>query len=70
MKYENTETCTESYEEIFHGYEIYIEPNPDHYRGGYAWSVCSEESELDCGLAPMLDEAITEAHTAIEKIEG
>lgn len=70
MNGENTETCNDSYEEIFHNHEIYIEPNPDHYRGGFAWSVSKDECEIDCGLATTLDEAITEAHTAIEKIEG
>jgi hypothetical protein len=70
MNYENTETRDESYEEIFRDHEIYIEPNPDHYRGGFAWSVCKDECELDCGLATSLDEAIAEAHNAIEKIAG
>lgn len=68
MKYENTETCAESHEEIFHEHEIYIEPNPDHYRGGFAWSVCKDECEIGCGLATTMDGAIAEAHMAIEKI--
>ncbi|MFZ6749595.1 hypothetical protein [Undibacterium sp. Ren11W] len=70
MSSEKTETCDESYEEIFHDHEIYIELNPDHYRGGFAWSVCKDECEIDCGLATTLGEAIAESHMAIEKIMG
>ena len=28
-----------TYEEVFHGYEITIEPNPDRWRGGFTWRV-------------------------------
>jgi hypothetical protein len=66
MKNKNIETDWQSYEEIFHEHEIYIEPNPDHYRGGFSWSVCKDESELDCGLATTVKDALLEAHKAIE----
>lgn len=69
MNSENTENRNENYEEIFHNHEIYIEPNPDHYRGGFAWSVCKDEFELECGLAITVDEALVEAHKAIEDLE-
>lgn len=43
-----------SYEEDYEGFDIYIEPNPDPYRGGYIWSVgkdCEQlVSELDFDL--------------------
>lgn len=68
MDTENAETCNESYEEIFRDHEIFIEPNPDQYRGGFAWSVSKGECELDCGLAPTLESAIAESHTSINKI--
>jgi hypothetical protein len=68
MNSENTENRDESYEEIFHEHEIYIEPNPDHYRGGFAWSVCKDECELECGLATTKDDALAEAHKAIEDL--
>lgn len=66
----NDETSNESYEEIFRDYEIFIEPNPDKYRGGFAWSVSKDECELDCGLAPSMDSAIAESHIAIDKLTG
>lgn len=31
-------------------YEIHIEANPDTWRGGYVWSVCLKDVELDSGL--------------------
>ena len=68
MNRENTETHNESYEEIFLNHEIYIEPNPDHYRGGFAWSVCKNEYELNCGLSITRDEALKEARSSIEKL--
>lgn len=30
--------------------EIHIEANPDTWRGGYVWSVCLGDVELDSGL--------------------
>jgi hypothetical protein len=33
-------------------YEVFIEPNPDSWRGGYQWSVNNGDEELECGLAP------------------
>jgi hypothetical protein len=68
MHDKNTKTSTESYEEVFCDHEIYIEPNPDHYRGGFAWSVCKDECELDCGLANTVDEALAEAQSFIKKL--
>lgn len=38
------------YEEEVNGFTINIEENPDHWRGGYSWSVCKDETELDSGL--------------------
>lgn len=58
-----------SYEEVFRGVVIYIEANPDHYRGGFMWSVCRDEYELDCGLALIEDEAMAEAQQAIEELD-
>ena len=34
----------------FDQYEIIIEPNPDHWRGGFAWSVGIDTEELGSGL--------------------
>lgn len=50
-----------SIEEEFEDYEIYIENNPDHYRGGYEWSVCKDDEMLHSDLAFSIESAITEA---------
>ena len=41
---------TVPYEEEINGFTIYIEDNPDRWRGGYSWSVCKDEVEFDSGL--------------------
>jgi hypothetical protein len=66
MNIENIEEAKLSYDNIYRGVEIYIEANPDYYRGGFTWSVCRDENELDCGLALTEDEAMAEAQRAIE----
>ncbi|MFZ6689300.1 hypothetical protein ACO0K0_16270 [Undibacterium sp. SXout11W] len=68
MKRENSETNNQNHEEIFHEHEIYIEPNPDHYRGGFVWSVCKGECELDCGLSLTIDDALNEAKKVIREL--
>lgn len=30
----------------YKGYTITVEPNPDHYRGGFAWSVSLGADEI------------------------
>jgi hypothetical protein len=69
MNIENIEEGQQSHENIYRGVEIYIEANSDHYRGGFVWSVCRDENELDCGLALRENEAMTEAQRAIEELE-
>ncbi|MFZ6799325.1 hypothetical protein [Undibacterium sp. Di24W] len=69
MNIENNEEGKLSYENIYRGVEIYIKANPDHYRGGFAWSVCRDENELDCGLALTENEAMAEAQRAIEELD-
>ena len=68
MKIESIEEDKLSYEAIFRGIEIYIEPNPDRYRGGFAWSVCRDKNEFDTGLAFTKNDALAEARKAIECI--
>jgi len=68
MKSNTFETINETYEEIFHDYEIYIEPNPDNYRGGCSWSISRGDLELDCGLARDKKEALSDAHKAVAKV--
>lgn len=59
-----------SLEEEFEGHEICIEKNPDHYRGGYEWSVCKNDEMLDSGLAFSTESAISEAKHAIIALNG
>jgi hypothetical protein len=66
MSIENIEEDNLSYEEIFCGVEIYIEPNPDRYRGGFMWFVCRDENELDTDLAFTKNDALAEARKAIK----
>jgi len=40
----------EFYEENLCGFDIFIEPNPDIWRGGFQWSVSIGNEELECGL--------------------
>lgn len=38
------------YEENLCGFDIFVEPNPDSWRGGFQWSVSIDNEELECGL--------------------
>lgn len=38
------------YLEVFQTFEIYIDHNPDRWRGGYLWVVSQNNSELETGL--------------------
>ena len=53
--------CDNSYTEIIedtiNGFDIYIEPNPDHYNEGYVWSVSKNNEELDTGFAFTVEDA-------------
>lgn len=51
------------YEEKINGFIIYIEDNADRWRGGYSWSVCKDEVELDSGLAFDVTDALERAYS-------
>lgn len=53
------------YEEEINGFTIYIEDNPDRWRGGFSWSVCKDGIEFDSGLAFDVADAIHSANSAI-----
>ena len=63
--YPDTE-ITLPYEEEINSFTIYIEDNPDRWRGGYSWAVCKDEVELDSGLAFDVIDAIYSANNVIE----
>jgi hypothetical protein len=51
--------------EIEHGdWRIYIEANPDCWRGGFVWSICRDDTEWDSGLAFAAEGAETAARQA------
>jgi hypothetical protein len=52
-------------EEEFEGYRIYIENNPDHYCGGYEWSVCKDNEILDSDFAFSIEAALDASRTSI-----
>ena len=48
---------TQVIEDTINGFDIYIEPNPDQYRGGFVWSVSKNNEEIDCGLVFSINDA-------------
>jgi hypothetical protein len=52
-------------EDTINGFEVYIEPNPDQYRGGYLWSISKDGEELDTGLEFSLEHALTSVNLCI-----
>lgn len=53
------------YEEEINGFTIYIEDNPDRWRGGYSWSVCKGGVVWDEGLTFTIADAMQSANSAI-----
>ena len=70
MEIDPTGSITNTYEEIYRGYEIYVEPNRDPYRGGSEWSACKDEVEHDAGLSFSISDAVTVARKVIDKLTG
>lgn len=74
MEYQSVSQFEEAYfvpyEEEWCGYVIYIERNPDRFRGGFEWSVCFDNEEIQSGLAFHFDFALTEALTYIKCLES
>jgi len=66
--YRTSEQLVGAIEEKFGGFDIYIENNPDHFRGGYEWSVSKDDEMLDTGLAFDVDSAINEAQESINNL--
>lgn len=52
---------TVPYEEEVNGFTIYIEDNPDRWRGGFSWSVCKDGIEFDSGLEFDVADALKQA---------
>jgi hypothetical protein len=58
----------EFYEENLYGFDIFVEPNPDNWRGGFQWTVSQDNEELECGLEFSSSLAMDVARRCIEKI--
>ncbi|MGI2175920.1 hypothetical protein [Shewanella ulleungensis] len=56
---------TQVIEDTINGFDIYIEPNPDQYRGGFVWSVSKNDAELDSGVVFTVDEALSQIHNSL-----
>jgi hypothetical protein len=58
------------FEEEYQGFEIYVEPNPDHYNEGFVWSISKNDECLDEGIEFDIQMAIDAARKAITAFEN
>lgn len=63
--YRVIERFSNSIEEEFQGYKIFIESNQDSYRGGFEWSISKDDEMWDSGLAFTIENAVSEAQNSI-----
>jgi hypothetical protein len=59
-------SITGTYEEVYQGHEIFIEPNRDAYREGFEWAVCRDAIEIAAGLSFTIADALDEARAAAD----
>ena len=59
---------TDSYEDEFLGYTIYVEVSADRYNPAFSWSVCKDNIEYDSGLAFSKEDAIAEAEASASEL--
>jgi len=57
-----------TFEEPYAGHMIFIEPNRDIYRGGFEWSVCRDDNELQCGLEFSVEEALKASRKFVDSL--
>ncbi|MBT1446542.1 hypothetical protein KJI95_18770 [Shewanella sp. JM162201] len=57
-----------SHEEEYKGYVIYVENNPDSYRGGYEYSVSDGEAIIEDGLVFDVEDALQSARSFIDSL--
>lgn len=60
-KFVKNEKIQLPYEEEVNGCTIFIDVNPDRWRGGFVWSVSEDGIELDFGLEFSLKDALQAA---------
>lgn len=68
--YQLAEKLTTCIEEEFEGYEIYIENNPDIYRGGFEWCISKDEILWDSGISFNIEDAIAEAKNSVVTLKS
>ncbi|MDP4527438.1 hypothetical protein Q3O59_00160 [Alkalimonas delamerensis] len=61
---------SETYEEEFLEYTIYVEVSADRYNPAFSWSICKDDIEYDSGLAFSKHDAIAEAEAAITGLKN
>lgn len=59
---------SDSYEEEYQGYTIYVEISADRYNPAYSWSICKDDVEYDTGLSFSKDDAVADAEAAVTKL--
>lgn len=69
MEYQSVSQFEEAYfvayEEEWCGYVIYIERNPDRFRGGFEWFVCFDNKVIQSGLVFHFDFALADTQQFI-----
>lgn len=58
------------YHEAFQTFEIYIDHNPDCWRGGYVWVVSNNNQEISSGLSFSTAASVEEAREAVLLMVG
>lgn len=59
---------SDSYEDEFLGYTIYVEVSAERYNPAFSWSVCKDNIEYDSGLAFSKEDAIAEAEASATEL--
>lgn len=55
-------------DEVYLGHEIHVFPNRDPHRGGFEWSVCKDDAEINAGLDASHEDALNSARGAIDAV--
>lgn len=67
-KFVENEEIPLPYEEELNGYTIFIDVNPDRWRGGFIWSVCKDDVELVSGIEFMGGTARLQAYNVLSSL--
>lgn len=56
------------HEEVYLGYQLFVNECADTHLDGYSWSVSKDDIEFDCGMDFTMDDAVKSAKSSIEKL--